>query len=98
MTLPNPNESERARGTEGNSHSAKHEQGEASHPPAIWKRVALPEKVSVNYLAEVSGDTLGEFLEEMHKCRILIDANRAVDFDDAAKILREYGIAAERGA
>jgi len=98
MALPNPNESERERGDAGKSQSAEREKREAPHQPAIWKRVVLPREVSVKYLAEVSGDTLGEFLEEMRKLRILIDASRAVDFDDAAKILREYGIAADRDA
>jgi hypothetical protein len=98
MVPPNPDESEPAGGTAGSWLSARNQRREASHPPAIWKRVALPEKVSVKYLAEISGDTLGEFLEEMRKFRILIDANRAVDFADAAKILRAYGIAADRGA
>jgi len=97
MIPPNPDESEFAGGTVGSWLSARNQRREASHPP-IWKRVALPEKVSVKYLAEISGDSLGEFLEEMHKFRILIDANRAVDFADAEKILRAYGIAADRAA
>jgi len=55
-----------------------------------------PEKVAVRYLAEVSGQQLSTILALMNTLRIIVEVNRSVDFDDAAKILRRYGIGADR--
>jgi hypothetical protein len=75
--------------------------GEASIPqpvpePPIYLRVTLPEKVSVKYLAERSGQTLRAIVALMHQWRIIVSVDRSVDFEDAAKILRRYGIQANR--
>jgi hypothetical protein len=58
--------------------------------------VLLPEKVAVRYLAEETGQSLNTIVLVMHELRIGIEVNRSLDFEDAAKVLRRYGIAAER--
>ena len=64
--------------------------------PPITRRVILPEKVAVRFLAEESGQRLNTIVSVMNELRITVDVNRSLDFDDAAKVLRRYGIAAER--
>jgi len=65
--------------------------------PPVTKRVTLPEKVSVRFLAEFSGQDLHTIDKVLHELRIAVDVNRSVDFEDAQRILRRYGIWAERG-
>ena len=65
--------------------------------PPVTKRVTLPEKVSVRFLAEFSGQDLHTINRVLHELRIAVDVNRSVDFEDAQRILRRYGIWAERG-
>jgi hypothetical protein len=67
----------------------------ASEPP-ITRRVLLPEKVAVRYIAEESGQSLDAIASVMRELRIIIDVSRSLDFKDAAKLLRRYGIEAER--
>jgi len=65
--------------------------------PRLKKLVFLPDKVSVQYLAETTGaslHTLAILMEELH---IVGEVSRSIDFEDAAKILRTYGILAKRG-
>src|SRR5688572_27228736 len=64
--------------------------------PPIKRHVKLPEKVAVTYLAEVSGQTLDTIAALMNELRIIVAIERSVDFADAARILRRYGIAAEK--
>ena len=64
--------------------------------PPIKGHVTLPEKVAVTYLAEVSGQTLETIAALMDELRIIVAIERSVDFADAARILRRYGIAAEK--
>lgn len=64
--------------------------------PPITRHVFLPEKVAVRYLAEVSGQELKNILVVMRRLWILVEPNRSVDFPDAARILRKYGIEARR--
>jgi len=64
--------------------------------PPITRRVLLPGKVAVRYLAEESGQSLDAIASVMRELRIIIDVNRSVDFKDAANILRRYGIEAQR--
>ena len=66
-----------------------------TEPPIIC-RVALPEVVSVKYIAEISGQDLDSVVAVMSQLRIIISVNRSISFDDAARILRRYGIAADR--
>src|ERR1035438_1732548 len=58
--------------------------------PPITKRVTLPGKVSVRFIAEVSGQDLQTINGVMHALRIAVDVNRSIDFDDAQRILRRY--------
>lgn len=64
----------------------------------ISRHVKLSEKVSVRFLAETTGETLYNIAMVMNRLRICIDVDRSVDFVDAAKILRQYGIGAEKEA
>jgi hypothetical protein len=66
--------------------------------PPITRQVSLPEKVSVRFLAEISGQSLYTIATVMWQLGIYVSVDRSVDFEDAAKILRRYGIAAERTA
>ena len=95
MCPTNPDESERKSWPAPTWKAGQHKQAEAPEPP-IRRHIALPEKVSVKFLAEISGQTLNEVVTLMSQLRVLVSVNRSVDFDDAAKILRKYGIAAER--
>jgi hypothetical protein len=79
----------------------KHEKASALPPvpdPPITRQVSLPEKVSVKYLAEVSGASLYTITILMQELHIVGEVSRSIDFEDAAKILLKYGIAAKRMA
>jgi hypothetical protein len=69
----------------------------APYPP-ITTQVGLPAKVSVRFLAEVSGQDLHTITRLMSDLRIIVSASRSVDFADAQRILRMYGIWAETRA
>jgi hypothetical protein len=64
--------------------------------PPITRRIALPEKVSVQFLAKTSGQTIYVVAALMSRLRIFVSVQRSMDFDDAAKILRKFGIEAIR--
>jgi hypothetical protein len=66
-----------------------------SQPP-ITRRVTLPEKVSVGYLAEITGQELRTVIDELVRLRLFLGVNRSLDFDDASNLLRRYGIGADR--
>jgi hypothetical protein len=66
--------------------------------PKLTRLVFLPEKVSVMYLAEVSGSSLYTMEILMKELHIFSEPFRSIDFADAAKILRTYGILAKRAA
>ena len=66
-----------------------------SYPP-ITGKITLPEKVAVRFLAEISGQELHVIMTLMNKLRIHISANRSVNFGDAQRILRQFGIWADR--
>ena len=69
----------------------------APYPP-VTRQVTLREKVSVRYLAEISGKELYAIFRVMAEMRVNVSPNRSVDFADAQKILRRCGIWAARGA
>jgi hypothetical protein len=75
--------------------TVQEEKTEVPEPP-VTRHVKLPQKVAVRFLAETSGETLYSVAALMNQLRICISVDRSVDFEDAAKILRRYGIAAER--
>jgi hypothetical protein len=97
MSFPNQDYSERdcklPAGCKDLADAIKHEEESALQPanPPITRQVFLPEKVSVKYLAEVSG--AGIFAISMHAS---VSINRSVAFEEAARILLKYGIEAKR--
>jgi hypothetical protein len=64
--------------------------------PPITRRITLPEKVSVQFLAETSGKSIYVVAALMSRLRIFVSVQRSMDFDDAAKVLRKFGIEAIR--
>lgn len=105
MPFPNQDYNERGyllpAGCNDLADAIKHQEACASPPapyPPITKQIRLPEKVSVRFLAELSGQDLHTIIAVMYGLRICVDVNRSVDFADAQRILRKYGIWAERGA
>ena len=68
----------------------------APYPP-VTRHVRLPDKVSIRFLAEAAGQEVHAISKVMSELRIIVSVNRSVDFADAQKILRKYGIWAERG-
>ena len=95
MSASNPDESERKYWPASIWRAGQRKKVDAPEPP-IARRISLPEKVSVKYLVEISGQKLHEVVALMDLLHICVSVNRSVDFEDAAKILRKYGIAAER--
>src|SRR5262245_56444542 len=67
-------------------------------PPPITRRVALPEKVSVGYLAEITCPDVHTVVAELVRLRLFLGVNRSLDLEDAAKLLEKYGIGADRAA
>jgi hypothetical protein len=65
----------------------------AQEPP-ITRHVSVPEKVSVKYIAELTGQPRYAVTSLMNQLGVSQD--RSIAFEDAAEILRRYGIAAER--
>ena len=77
--------------------SAKPKQPAPSQPdPPIDRYVALPERVSVAYLAEITGQGVPAVVEELYRLRLFLGMYRGVEFEGAAKFLRKYGIGANR--
>ena len=77
----------------------KHEEASVPKPPPeppVKRRITLPEKVSVKFIAEISGQPLYIIAMVLQELGIDISMYRSVDFEDGAKILRMYGIAAEK--
>ncbi len=95
MSASNPDESERKYWPAPIWRAGQRKKVDAPEPP-INRHLTLPEKVAVKYLAEISGQKLHDVSALMEQLRICVSVNRSVDFDDAVKILRKYGIAAER--
>jgi hypothetical protein len=54
----------------------------------------LPESVTVAYLAELTGQKPARIIEELKRLKCY--RPRALDFEGAAKLLRKYGIGADR--
>jgi hypothetical protein len=77
--------------------SAKPKQPAPSQPdPPIGRYVTLPERVSVEYLAELTGQGVREVMEELCRLRLYFHVHRGVEFEGAAKLLRKYGIGANK--
>jgi hypothetical protein len=64
--------------------------------PPVVRQVTLPEKVSVGYLAEITGRELIKVVDELVRMRCFLGKYRSLDFEDAAKFLRKYGVGANR--
>jgi len=68
----------------------------ASPYPRLTRAIVLPEMVSIKYLAEISGASLYTITLLMQELGIGGEVSRSIDFADAARILRHYGILAKR--
>ena len=64
--------------------------------PPITRHILLPEIVAVRYIAEVSGQDLRTIVDLMSELRIIVSVDRSVSFEDAAMMLRRYGIEATK--
>src|SRR5437879_4978495 len=64
--------------------------------PAIVRYVSLPEKFSIEYLTEITGQALRTTIGDLVRLRSFLGRYRSLDFEDAAKLLRKYGIGANR--
>ena len=64
--------------------------------PPISKRVRLPETVTARYLAEITGQEFSRIVEELKRLRLYLGSTRSLGFEAAAKLLRKYGIGADR--
>jgi hypothetical protein len=103
MPFPNQNYSKRdcllPDGCKDLVDAIKREEASVSPPvpdPPIVKYVTLPAKVSLGYLAEVTGQELATIIDELVHLRLFLGMHRSLDFEDAAKLLRKYGIGANR--
>jgi hypothetical protein len=103
MPLPHPNYSKRdyllPEGCRDLVDAIKREERSASQPvpdPPIVKHVTLPAKVSLGYLVEVTEQDLATIIDELVCLRLFLGIYRSLDFKDAARFLRKYGISAIR--
>lgn len=64
--------------------------------PPITKRVTLPEIVSVRFLAQITGQQIEVIIRWMWALRICVDKHRSVSFEEAEKVLRKFGVGADR--
>lgn len=65
--------------------------------PPITQKVTFPDVVAVRFLGEASGQDLSTIVALMRELRIMVNVNRSVDFRAAQKILRHFGVWAQRG-
>jgi hypothetical protein len=65
--------------------------------PKLTGLVFLPEKVSVRYLMEKTGASDYTMTLLMRELNIAGEISRSIEFEDAARILRTYGILAKKG-
>jgi|SRR5580692_692336 hypothetical protein len=105
MPFPNQDYSKRdyllPSGCKDLTDAIKHEEASVSPPvldPPITRQISLPEVISVQYLADISGVSLHTMTTLMDEMRVGVNVGRSVDFEVAAKILLKYGIAAKRAA
>jgi hypothetical protein len=94
MASPNPDPAERKYWPPP-IWSAKRKKVSAPPPaPPITRRVSLPPTVTVGYLAELTGQKPARIIEELKRLKCY--RQRALDFEGAARLLRKYGIGADR--
>jgi len=105
MAFPNPDYSKRdyllPDGCKDLADLIRREAAAVSPPrpdPPITRRVTLPGVVSVKFIAEATGQSLHKIANRMNELRIIVSVNRSIEFDDAVRILRRYGIGADRAA
>jgi len=104
MTFPNPDYSKRdyllPAGCKDLYDLIKREKPPGSAPPPyppITRKIRLPEKVAVRFIAEIVTQDVNTTSVFMSKLQELgVDVNRSLDFDEAQLLLRHYGIWAER--
>ena len=105
MPFPNQDYSKRdcqlPAGCKDLADAIKHDEASATSlasKPELTRIVFLPEKVSIKYLAMTIPASLHTMTILMRELHIIGEASRSIDFEDAAKILRTYGILAKRAA
>jgi hypothetical protein len=98
MSASNPDKSKRDHWPPPNWSAVKKEVVPPPQDPPIVGHVTLPEKVSIRYLAEIAGQELSTIVDDLVRLRCFLGLNRSLDFEDAAKLLRKYGISATRAA
>lgn len=64
--------------------------------PPVTRHVDLPETVSIAYLAEIAGQDSAAVVQHLLRLRLFLGVYRGLNFEAAAKFLREYGIGANR--
>ena len=64
--------------------------------PEITRWVTLPEKVSIGYLAELTGQQLCTIINDLCRLRLFLGIYRSLDFESAARLLEQYGVGALR--
>jgi len=77
--------------------SAKPNEPLPSRPdPPVTRYVSLPERVSITYLAEITGRDPSAVFEQLVRLRLFLGIYGGLDFEAAAKFLRKYGIGANK--
>ena len=98
MPALNPDESKREHWQQPIWSAAKKESVPPPEDPPVIGHVTLPEKVSIRYLAEITGQEFSTIVDDLVRLRCFPSLNRSLDFEDAARLLRKYRIAATRAA
>jgi len=98
MSAPNPDENKRNYWPPPSWSAVQKKAVPPPQDPPIVGHVTLPEKVSIRYLAEITGQELSTIIDDLRRLRLYLGDNRSLDFENAAKLLQKYGIAANKEA
>ena len=96
MSAPNPDEGERNYWPPPSWSANQKDVVPPAQETPITRHVTLPDKVAIGYLAEIIDQELRTIIDDLVRLRLFLGVNRSLDFDDAAKLLRKYGIEANR--
>jgi len=94
MAAPNPDPGDRKYWPAPIWSAKRKKVGSPPSDPPIARRLRLPETVTVGYLAELTGQKPAKIIEELKRLKCY--RSRALDFESAEKLLRKYGIGADR--
>lgn len=94
--FPLGNKSVMAPGGKDIAHIAHRPPKQELPDPPITRRIRLPEIVSVRYLGEILAEaTRTPFSTMISQLDLGVSLDRSISFQDAARVLRKYGIDAE---